>query len=149
MSNYYWEEKTPINICEKYVTYWKGYFKNKNIDSKWINQNDIKKINTLLAEKYDIMFHIQVDESNIYFSIGGDDRYYYYDFEKHILKIIKDIEKMFNVKIEEGCFEAWECRPEANMFKYIISKENKKCILKKTVVNIQKYENKKNIKLKT
>jgi len=147
MKRYYYDECT-FNVLEKYATIWKGFLKKKNIDDNWIKCDELRKIDDLFAEKYDINFYTYLDEDYLYISLCQDTKYYYYQFEKDIIKMIKDIQKLCQIEIGEGCFEAWECKPYADSYKYTIYREEEKLKLKKIKVNIEKYENQKKVKIK-
>ena len=138
--HYYWDNTTNINVLEKFKTIWKGNIKSENIDGNWIKPDEIKKLEDICTDIAERNFYIYLDENHIYLSLCQDSPYYYYEFEKNIIKLLKEIEKKFKVKIGEGDFYCWECRPMANSYKYIIFKKDNKFKIKKTVLNWEKYE---------
>jgi hypothetical protein len=148
MKKYYYDDKMRIDVLEKYKTIWRGYFITSSEEKTFITKDHFLEINELCANKFDVGFYLTVDKNYLYMSICPDSEYYYHQFEKDILKIAKDIQKCCNVKICKGSFQAWECRPDANMFNYTIYIEKEKLKLKKSEINIHKYEEKKIMKIK-
>lgn len=132
---YYWDDISHINVLERYKTIWKGTLINTNIDSNWLKPDEVKQFDDLLINICDRNFYINVDENNIYLSLCQDSPYYYYEFEKNILKLLRSAEKKFNITINEGEFYCWECRPLANSYRYRIYKKDNKFKLKKSVQN--------------
>jgi len=140
--HYYWDNTTHINVLEKFKTIWKGTIKSENIDENWIKPDEIKKLEDICTNVAERNFYVNLDENHIYLSLCQDSPYYYYEFEKNIIKLLKEIEKNFEIKIGEGDFYCWECRPMANAYKYVIFKKDTKFKIKKTVLNWEKYETK-------
>lgn len=132
---YYWDDTKHINILERYTTIWKGTLINTNIDSNWLKPEQVREFDDLLIDICERNFYINLDESNIYLSLCQDSPYFYYEFEKHILKFLRSAEKKFNISINEGEFYCWECRPMANSYRYRIYKKDNKFKLKKSVQN--------------
>ena len=139
---YYWDDTKHINVLEKYSTIWKGTLKNENVDSLWISPDKLNQLEDLFTDVLDRNFYIYLDENYIYVSLCQDSPYFYYEFEKNIIKLLKKIENKFEVTISEGEFYCWECRPMADSYRYIIYKKEKKFKMKKTVLNWEKYDNK-------
>ena len=139
---YYWDNTTHINVLERFSTIWKGILKSENIDNNWIKPDQIKELEDLFTNVAERNFYLHLDENHIYVSLCQDSPYYYYEFEKYCIKLLKEIEKKFKVKIGEGEFFCWECKPMANSYRYVIFKKENKFKLKKTVLNWDKYDNK-------
>ena len=137
------------NIDTNYSTIWYGfliYDNSKNNIS--ISENYFQKSNRLLddllCELTDTNFYVNIINNHIHISICQDSKYYYYQFEKDIKNIIKEIENKFIVSIEGGEFSAVECKYNGNQYKYTISKnKDKNIILKKRILNWENYESKK------
>ncbi len=141
---YYWDDTTHINVLERFSTIWKGSLKSENIDENWIKPEEIKDLEDLFTKVAERNFYIHLDENHIYISLCQDSPYHYYEFEKNGLKLFKDIEKKFNVKISSGEFYCWECKPMPNSYRYVIFKRDNKFKMKKTVLNWNKYDLKTN-----
>lgn len=141
---YYWDDTTHINVLERFSTIWKGSLKSENIDENWIKPEEIKDLEDLFTKVAERNFYIHLDENHIYISLCQDSPYHYYEFEKNGLKLFKDIEKKFNVKISSGEFYCWECKPMPNSYRYVIFKRDNKFKMKKTVLNWDKYDLKTN-----
>ena len=139
---YYWSNTKTINVLERYTTIWKGILTSEHIDNNWIHPDKLTELEDLFVEIADRNFHLHLDENHIYVSLCQDSPYYYYEFEKSIIKLLKAIEKKFNVKIGEGEYYCWECKPMANSYRYNIYKKDGKFKIKKTVLNWEKYDNK-------
>jgi hypothetical protein len=116
--SFHFQKTNSSTIIHPYPTIWKGYLKNKKKKKNWLNDKKIKKIDEILAEKYDIMFYLYFDEQYLYFSICTDTYYYHEQFDNDILKMIHDIENILSVQFSDGSFEAWECRYDSNFYKY-------------------------------
>jgi len=137
------------NIDNNYATIWYGsliYDQTKNIIP--ISENYYQKSNIilddLLSEICNMNFYVNIINNYIYISVCQDFKYYYYQFEKDIKNVIKEIENKFDVIIESGEFNAVECKYNGNQYKYTISKNNDKSIsLKKKILNWENYESKK------
>ena len=141
---FYWDDTTHINVLERFSTIWKGILKSENIDDNWIKPEQIKDLEDLFTKVAERNFYIHLDENHIYISLCQDSPYHYYEFEKDGLKLFKDIEKKFNVKISSGEFYCWECKPMPNSYRYVIFKRDNKFKMKKTVLNWDKYDLKTN-----
>lgn len=139
---YYWSDTSKINLLERYTTIWKGTLTNENIDLIWIKPGYIEILKDIFVDVCQRNFHIILDEMNIYISLCQDSPYYYYEFEKDILKLLKGIEKRFNVKIKEGEFTCWECKPLSNSYRYFIYKNDNKFKLKKNILNWEIFDKK-------
>ena len=83
-------------------------------------------------------FYLDMDENNIYISLCPDSPYYYNEFEDSIINMLKELEKQYNIKIGNGEFYLWECKPMANTIKYKIYKKNYKFKIKKNINNYEK-----------
>jgi len=134
MEKRYYFDNTQIDA--NYSTIWYGfliYDSSKNNIS--ITENYYQKSNSilddLLCEICDVNFYINIINNYIHISICQDCKYYYYQFEKDIKNVIKEIENKFNVTIESGEFNAVECKYNGNQYKYTITKNNQNIILKK------------------
>jgi hypothetical protein len=119
MIRYYFDENP--NILTKYKTVWHGHFfyhigKNTN----YLTNDQWSILNDILQEICDVNFYIHCIENNIYLSLCQDFMYYYYDFEKHIRTMIREIEKHFTIDIEYGEFYGTELKPMGDQYKYII-----------------------------
>ena len=137
---YYWSDISRINLLERYTTIWKGILTNENIDSIWIKPDQIELLKDIFVDSCERNFYIHLDENNIYISLCQASSYYSYEFEKDILKLLKTIEKKFEIKINEGNFNCWECKPFPNSYRYYIFKKDNKFKLKKNVLNWDKYD---------
>jgi hypothetical protein len=121
--------KTPkyyfdnTDILNHYPTIWHGYLYTK-IDEPYLNENSIWPLNDILVEICDVNFYIYLINNYIYLSICTDSRYYAANFEKHIRKAIKALEKKLNINIEKGEFFANECKPMGIQYKYTILKDS-------------------------
>ena len=133
--SYYW---TGTKVLEKYPTIWKGILTKENIDNNWILPVQLSSLRDLFVEVLDRNFYLDVDENNIHISLCQDSPYYYNEFEANIIKMLKELEKQYNIKIGNGEFYLWECKPMANSIKYVIYKKNDKFKIKKTVHNWEK-----------
>jgi len=127
----YYFTNTLVNI--KYPTLWDGFLKYKKIDENepigWLDMDNI------LVDICEINFYINIDKDTIYLSMDRDENYYVHQFEKHIKKVIKKSEEILNIKILSGEFNATEVKHEASQYKYIITCNDDKIILKKRVLN--------------
>jgi hypothetical protein len=137
---YYWSDTSRINLLERYTTIWKGILINENIDSIWIKPDEIESLKDIFVDICERNFYIHLDENNIYISLCPDSPYYYYEFEKNILKLLKTIENKFKIKINEGTFNCWECKPFPNSYRYYVFKKDNKFKLKKNVLNWDNYD---------
>ena len=147
--NYYYE---AYNMDEKYNTLWNGYLSyingtipinhtyTQNKDKFILESN--KDLEDLLAEICNINFYISLSDNKIYISHDTDEKYYYFQFEKNIRIVIKEIEDKFNVFITDGEFNANEVKHGGSQYKYTISKTDH-ISLKKKVLNWDNYESKK------
>lgn len=128
------------NLDKNYATLWKGYLYFKRNDNIPINLNDV---DTILVDICNINFYIKIDLLHIYLSMDQDEKYYYYQFEKHINKVMNEFEKMFNISIINGIFNAEELRHDGNKYRYLISKkkDNKIKLIKK-ILNWEIYDKK-------
>jgi hypothetical protein len=128
---YYFLEKNSININTKYPTLWDGYLTYERKNSEYIEWLDL---DTILVDICDINFYIHTDDKNIYLSIDRDEAYYVDQFEKHIKKVIKRAEEMLNITIISGEFNATEVKHNSCLYKYIISRNKDRIILRKKVL---------------
>ena len=138
---YYYEDPKYTKVFEKYPTLWNGYLQGNK--DKWFKKEDYSKVGDEITEICDINFYRHHDEDHLYLSLDSDENYYHSSFEKHIFKLIKKLEKKFDIFIEKAEFYAFECKHFANQYKYNITrnKENdNKIILKKKVINWQKFD---------
>jgi hypothetical protein len=137
MKRYYFD-KTDLD--SKYSTLWNGFLEydsnNIELTQDREEKNTNKELDDILSEICNINFYIYLLDSKIYISLCQDQKYYYYDFEKDIKKVISEIEIKFKVKINYGEFNATEIKHYGNQYKYTITKDkNSKIILKKKVLN--------------
>lgn len=137
MKRYYFD-KTDLD--SKYSTLWNGFLEydsnNIELTQDREEKNTNKELDDILSEICNINFYIYLLDSKIYISLCQDQKYYYYDFEKDIKKVISEIEIKFKVKINYGEFNATEIKHYGNQYKYTITKDkNCKIILKKKVLN--------------
>tara|TARA_A100001015_G_scaffold93691_1_gene104226 strand:- start:1432 stop:1875 length:444 start_codon:yes stop_codon:yes gene_type:complete len=140
MEKYYYDDK-KYNILEKYYTLWSGFLKNNNSDKEWFKKEDIKSIDDIIVEICEQNLYTAIDDNHLYISMDSDEKYYYYEFEKHIFPLIKRLEKDFNIFIEEGEFHAFENKPFGNQYRYNIFRSKKNKInLKKNVLNWENYD---------
>ena len=126
------DDKYYFTKIMKYPTLWHGFLAYKRINNEAIPWLDLDNI---LIDICDINFYISKDDNNIYLSVDRDECYYVNQFEKHIKKVIKEIEIKLQIKIESGEFNANEVKHNGSQFKYTICKNNDKIILKKIVLN--------------
>ena len=147
MEQRYYFNNTEID--NYYSTVWYGfliYDQSKN--NIPISENYYQKSNPilddLLHEICNINFYVNIINNHIYISVCQDFKYYYYQFEKDIKNVIKEIENKFEITVESGEFNAVECKYNGNQYKYTISKDkDNNIILKKRILNWENYENKK------
>jgi len=129
---YYFLEKKGSDVNIKYPTLWDGFLKyeRKNNDPiEWLDLDNI------LIDICDINFYIHTDNDNIYLSVDRDESYYVHQFEKHIKKVIKLMEEKLDIIILEGSFNANEVKHNGSQYKYNISRDKDKIIVKKTILN--------------
>jgi hypothetical protein len=147
MEQRYYFDNTKIDT--NYATIWYGFFiynttKNNIPISENYYQKSNRILDDLLREICDINFCINIINNYIYISVCQDSKYYYYQFEKDIKNVVKEIENKFSVIIESGEFNGVEYKYNGNQYKYTITKnKDKNIILKKKILNWEKYENKK------
>jgi hypothetical protein len=117
------------NLDVKYPTLWNGFLNfNKNEDTV-INFLDIDNI---LIDICNVNFYVNIDSNNIYLSLDQDEKYYFFQFEKHIKKVIKKIEEISEIYINYGEFNANELKHFGLQYKYNITRTNDtKIVLKK------------------
>lgn len=137
MKRYYYDN---TDLDSKYPTLWNGFLEydsnNIELTQDREEKNTNKELDDILSEICNINFYIYLLDSKIYISLCQDEKYYYYDFEKDIKKVISEIEIKFKVKINYGEFNATEIKHYGNQYKYTITKDkNSKIILKKKVLN--------------
>ncbi len=148
----YYFESYDSNI--KYITLWNGFLKydgNKiPTNSEHVIKNSLlyynSELNDILVETCELNFYISLIDNYIYISHDYDEYYYYYQFEKNIKSAIKNIELKFNIVITNGEFYGTEIKHCGNQYKYTISKNSDKIILKKKVLNWENFDNKKKTK---
>lgn len=148
---YYFEAYDYEN---KYRTLWNGFLKYSGntipINNKHVlNNNKLcynNELNDILIETCELNFYISLINDFIYLSHDTDEYYYYYQFEKNIKSAIKNIEVKFNIIITNGEFYATEVKHNGNQYKYTISKNSDKIILKKIILNWENFNNKKKAK---
>jgi hypothetical protein len=133
MKRYYYD---GYNLDKNYATLWNGFLEyNSNtieLTEDRIEKNTNRELDDLLTDICNINFYIYILDSKIYISLCQDSKYYYYQFEKDIKLIIDKIENQFNIKIDNGEFNATELKHQGNQYKYSISKDiDSKIILKK------------------
>ena len=152
MKRYYYD---GYELDKKYATLWNGFldYNSNNIEyTKDRGDNTNRELDDLVTDICDINFYIYLLDSKIYISLCQDAKYYYYQFEKDIKKVIIEIENKFNVKIDYGEFNATELRHNGDQYKYTITKNiDAKIVLKKKILNWNNYElksNKTNKKIK-
>ena len=123
---------TNTKLETSYPTLWDGYIHFKKKDSTPIILQDIDNI---LIDICNINFYIKIDILHIYLSMDQDEKYYHYQFEKHIKKIINTFEEMFNINVINGIFNATELKHQGNQYRYRISKkiDNKIMVSKKVL----------------
>jgi len=131
MKRYYFD---GTDLDKNYATLWNGFLEyNSNTH---IIDNTNKALDDLITSICDINFYISLFNSKIYISLCQDSKYYYYQFEKDIKLMIDKIENQFNIKIDNGEFNATELKHQGNQYKYSISKDiDSKIILKKKVLS--------------
>ena len=138
-TKYYYENPKYEKLFKRHITLWNGHLQGNN--EKWLKKEDYSKFNDIIVDTCECNFYIHLDENNLYLSVDADTEYYHYDFEKGIFKLIKRLEKEFDIFIDGGEFFAIECKHSGSQFKYTIyrdNKENNKIKLKKKVLNITK-----------
>jgi len=138
---YYYEDPKYEAVFKKYPTLWNGYLQGNK--EKWFKKEDYSKVSDEITEICDINFYRHHDEDHLYLSLDADENYYFSSFEKHIFKIIKQLEKKFTIFIETAEFYAFECKHFGNQYKYNITRNkenNNKIILKKKVLNWEKFD---------
>ena len=147
-NSFHFHKMKTSTIIHPYPTIWKGYLRNKKMKKNWLNDKKIKKIDEILAEKYDIMFYLSFDEQYLYFSICTDMYYYHEQFDNDILNMIHDIENILSVQFMDGIFEAWECCYSSNFYKYnfYLDKDNLK--YDKSCINMVNFDTHKKQKVK-
>ena len=134
---------TNTKLETSYPTLWNGYIYFKKNDNTPIRLEDVDNI---LCDICEINFYIKIDFLHIYISMDQDEKYYHYQFEKHIKKIINKFEEMFNINVINGIFNATEFKHQGNQYRYRISKKiNNKIMLSKKVLNWEVID-KKNVK---
>lgn len=139
MKRYYFDENENYTLI--YSTYWYGLI---NID-KEISTNDDNMfyIKDIFKTKYNIELQwLGIDKNQIRLTIHRNMKYYYYQFEKDILNIIKDIQKKCEFKVEIAIFEAWESKHDSDHYKYTIKRVNQVLKLSKKKLNIEKWNSK-------
>jgi len=105
--------------------------------------NNLNELINSLSAVTGLNFYRHHDEDHVYLSLDADENYYFSSFEKHIFKIIKQLEKKFTIFIENAEFYAFECKHFGNQYKYNITRNkenNNKIILKKKVLNWEKFD---------
>jgi archaellin len=143
MKRYYYD---GYDLDKKYATLWNGFleYNSNNIEyTKDRGDNTNRELDDLVTNICNINFYIYILNSKIYISLCQDTKYYYYDFEKDIKKVIGEIEDKFKVKIDYGEFNATELKHHGNQYKYTITKDKtSKIILKKKILNWDNFESK-------
>ena len=135
IKKYYFEDSI---IETKYPTLWNGYFE---YDGKEICvtetyfQNSNKELDEILTNICDVNFYISLIDNRIYISLCRDSNYYSYQFEKDVKNMVENIEKKFDVKIMEGEFFANEVKHNGNYFKYTVTKNINKIVLKRKILS--------------
>ena len=120
MKRYYFDDENQ-NIVY-YSTYWYGTI---NVNNNQLNYSNLVHINNIFKTKYNIELEwLSIDENQIKLTIHRNMKYYYYQFEKEILSILKDIQRNCKFKIDNAIFDAWESKHDSNMYKYTIKKVN-------------------------
>ena len=144
--HYYFEDpKYEELLNKKYYTLWHGYLKGSK--EKWFQEKDYSSSSDIITDACDINFYRHYTEDHLYLSLDSDERYFYYQFEKNIFKMIKDLEKNFDVFIEEAEFYANEIRHNGDQIRYTISRKkdnSHKILLKKKVLNWKSFDAKVN-----
>lgn len=130
------------DLDKRYATLWNGYLKYNKLDESSISFLDVDNI---LIDICNVNFYINIDNNNINLSLCQDENYYYYDFEKHIKKLIKKIEEICNLSIIYGEFNANELKHNGSQYRYTIQKDmdTDKVILKKDTLNWEKIKKRK------
>lgn len=137
------------NIDTNYSTIWYGfliYDSNKTPIQISENYHQVSNriLDDLLSELCDNNFYVNIINNHIHISLCQDSKYYYYQFEKDIKIVVKEIERIFHVTIESGEFNATECKYNGNQYKYTISKgKDNNVILKKRILNWETHDTKK------
>lgn len=123
----------------KFPTLWNGFLTYNGMPipiSLDHYQDSNRELDDLLCEICDINFYVSLIDNHIHMSICSDSNYYATDFEKNTKKMIREIEKKFNVTVIDGEFYANEIKHNGNQYKYNILKDDKeKIILKKKTLN--------------
>lgn len=142
MKKYYYEN----TILEtKYFTLWNGYFKYEgnriNISENYFQESN-RDLDDLLTEICNVNFYISLINEYIYISLDSDSYLYCINFEKTIKIALKEIEIKFNIIINCGEFYGTEVKHMGNQYKYTISKDEDRIILKKKILNWDTYNKK-------
>jgi hypothetical protein len=136
MSRYYYDN---CDLNKNYATLWKGYITYEGNNNIIINLLDIDNI---LIDICDVNFYIILENNNIYLSLCQDTKYYYYQFERHIKKVINKFEDFFKINFIYAEFYATEVKHVGNQYKYTITNIETKLVLKKKTLNWSVYEKK-------
>ena len=140
MKRYYFDEDN--RETSNYSTYWNGII-NIHKENIQMNYDNLKIIKEIFKKKYNIQLEwIGIELNQIKITIHRNMKYYYYQFEKDIIGIIKNIQKSCKIKIESAIFEAWESKHNSDIYKYTIKKEEQKFKLIKKKLNIEKWNSK-------
>ena len=140
---YYFDETCMDTV---YPTLWDGMLNCEECTiqiSENYFQHSNRELDDLITEICGRYIDINIRDNTINFNITTDSSYYYYDFEKDIKKLIKEIEQKFNINIINGEFNATEVKYQGDKYKYTIIKNNDNSItLKKKLFNWTSYEKK-------
>ena len=139
----YYFESDICNIQTRYVTLWNGFLKYDGckipITTEHIIGNNKQLYNDILNDIFieicELNFYISLIDNYIYISSDFDSHYYYSSFEKHIKNVINSIESKFNININNGEFYGNEMKHNGNSYRYNISKNDDKIVLKRKVLN--------------
>lgn len=139
----YYFESDICNLQTRYVTLWHGFLKYDGSKIPITNEhimghkkqlyNDV--LNDIFIEICEYNFYISLIDDCIYISSDFDGFYYYDSFEKHIKNVIIKIETTFNININNGEFHANEMKHHGNSYRYNISKNGDKIVLKRKLLN--------------
>lgn len=139
MSDRYYFHFPRTDTC--YQTVWSGYLQIQE-SKPLIDESKKDELRDILIDTCEQNFYIKYDNNHICLSLDLDTYYFYYEFEKHIKKVVRQIEEKNNTYIDFGEFFGTECKNKGNQYKYTIKKKEDKIVLKKKILNWDTFENK-------
>jgi hypothetical protein len=139
----YYFESDICNIQKNYITLWHGFLKYDGSKIPITHEHIMghKKqlynsvLNDIFIEICEYNFYISLIDDFIYISSDFDGFYYYDSFEKHIKNVIIKIQTTFDININNGEFHANEMKHHGNSYRYNISKNSDKIVLKRKLLN--------------